>query len=210
MSGSVKLHETKADRLHPAELEEIEMSNYMRTNSCLKVCRAFFMPVALCLLAASNAYANYYPIGEEFVFPSSILIGLFFEVSAISIYFKKSCKLESVKFRISLYAFNIFTMLFLFLAIADLDYLSSSEYLFLISLILFEVVIVLAEGYFIYHVLNNFFLADKKVSFLRCIAVSFVGNIISFLAGAIATNILFSFTDLFRPERILHHSRKSI
>ncbi|WP_417910394.1 hypothetical protein [Candidatus Electronema sp. PJ] len=166
------------------------MSKYMRTNSCLKVCRAFFMTVFLCLLAASNAYActpHYVIVFEQqFVFPSSILIGLFLEVSAISMYFKKSCKLKSVKFRLSLYAFNIFTLLFPFLAMTGVDYIMSSDNFLFASFISLEVTMVLLEGYFICCVLNNFFLTDKKVSFLKCIAVSVAGNIIYLLSLVLA------------------------
>lgn len=162
----------------------------MRTKSCLKVCRAFFMTIALCLLATSNAHAcsPYYVIvlEQQFVLPSSMLIALFLEVSAISMYFKKSCELKSVKFRLSLYALNIFTPLFLFLVIIGLDFILSIDDLLFASLISLAVAMVLLEGYFICRVLNIFFLTDKKVSFLKCIAVSVAGNIIYLLSFALA------------------------
>lgn len=162
----------------------------MRTNSCMKVSCVFCMTVALCFLAASNAYANYYPVGEEFTCPSSALIWVFLEVFAVSSYFKKSCGLESVKFRLSLYALNISTVSFLAFTMrwADSQQLSFREFLY--ALIFLEMIVMLIEGNFIYLVLNYFFLTDKKVSLPKCIAVSVAGNIISFISGTIATCVI--------------------
>lgn len=159
----------------------------------MKMLETICLAVLVCLLAASNAYANSSYFHTVFIFPTSVLLSVFAEVVAISIYLKSTYHVESIAFRLSLYVLNACTLCLLFFAVARMN---SSLLLLadLIRLLLLEAFVLLFEGYFLYIALNKFLLKDKKAPFSRCLLVSALGNIVSFISGAM---VLFIISSLF-------------
>ena len=159
----------------------------------MKIFKTTCLAVLVCLLVADTAYANSSYFHAIFIFPTSALLSVFAEVVAISIYLKSIYHVESFMFRLSLYVLNTCTLCLLFFAVARMNssFLLLSDVLRLLCL---EAFVLLLEGYFIYFVLNKFLLKDKKVPFSRCLLISALGNIVSFVSGAM---VLFIISSLF-------------